>query len=141
MNLAKRVILIDDSEITNYYNTELLRSIGVDGEVRSFTSVDTAWNEIVRLGTDPQAGPTLVLLDVKMPGNGGFDLLWRLEEEEVEIGSQMVICMLTSSNLKSDQEEYAKFPLVREFIVKPLDEGKLRAAFEHVGPVTIAKRA
>jgi CheY-like chemotaxis protein len=141
MSLAKRVILIDDSEITNYYNTELLRSLGSDRDVFSFTSVGAAWDEVVRLGTDPQAGPTLVLLDVKMPGNGGFDLLWRLEEEEIEIGSHMVICMLTSSNLKSDQEEYAKFPLVREFIVKPLDEVKLRAAFEHVEPVTIAKRA
>jgi CheY-like chemotaxis protein len=141
MNPTTRVILVDDSEVTNYYNTDLIHSMGMSEEVVCFTSIAAAWEEIVRVGTDPSAGNTLVLLDIKMPGNGGFDLLWRLEEEEIELGPHVVICMLTSSNLKADQEEFAKFPGVCEFLVKPLDASQLTKAFEHFLPATIAKRA
>jgi CheY-like chemotaxis protein len=92
---------------------------------RRVQAVTTGMDAIAYLKGDPPFGdrakyplPSLVLLDIKMPGTDGFDVLrWIRQQWEF---SHLCVVMLTSSDLIRDANEAYQLG-ADSFLVKPLD--------------------
>ncbi len=125
MRRIERIILIDDNEVTNFYNMDLLSSLGGGWDIHVFGDAESALVYFEQNSVPLKQVNTLVLLDVKMPGQTGFDLLRELDELDLLEQENIRFCILTSSNLVRDLEEFEKFPMVTHYLEKPLDRDKV----------------
>ncbi len=132
------VMVIDDDELDRYLALRAVKALNLSGRVAELEdgshAVDLFESPdfIATWGPPP---PTLVLLDINMPRMSGFELLEYLQERNIKSDwSSCVVLMLTSSNNRLDRERASVFPLVRDYIQKPLDVEKLRAVLnQHYG--------
>ncbi len=81
-------------------------------------------------GRDPESGPKLVLLDLKLPKVDGHEVLRRLRSDERTRLTPVVV--LTSSNEDRDVVESYKLG-VNSYIVKPVDFDKFLTAVSELG--------
>lgn len=90
------VYLIDDDPDHVILITRALKETEYAVEPRSFSDPE----EALEVLASEDALPDLILLDIKMPGLSGFDVLERLKEDRRL--SRIPVVMLTSSELSSD---------------------------------------
>ena len=135
MNQVQHIILVDDNQVTNFFNEDLLGFMCRTWKVTTFTSTEAALAYLMQQPPADQDLPTLILLDIKLSGGTGYDLLRELDELELLEANRWKICLLTSSNLVRDQEELGKFPIVGRYIEKPLTEEKVMDALSLFGRV------
>lgn len=124
----KKVLLVDDNEITNYYNADVIEGIGIFDSTVALQNPSDAIEYInTALGNNENI-PALFIVDVKMPEMDGFEFIDEIDEvlDEHEVEVAPVFIILTTSNHKRDYEQFEKTPLAQKFLTKPLDEAKLR---------------
>ncbi|HBA83633.1 MAG TPA: hypothetical protein DCZ95_06010 [Verrucomicrobia bacterium] len=113
------ILVVDDDKVL----TQLLRSLLEDAgyEVRVVHDGESAYKHL----RDPKCKG--MLLDIRMPGLNGAELLMLMAAEDISIP---VIVMAGFPDF--DEEEMKQFPNVRKFFHKPLyPEDVLSAVREH----------
>jgi twitching motility two-component system response regulator PilH len=115
MPIAK-ILLVDDSKTELHYLSDVLTRRGY--AVRTAENGDDAMR---RLGEDK---PDLILMDVVMPGQNGFQLT-RTITRDVRFTDVPVI-MCTSKNQETDKV-WGMRQGARDYIVKPVDADELVA--------------
>ena len=124
MNKIRRVLIVDDNEITCYLNKNLLEEMTVAEQVEAVHNGRQALQYIKGkyLGYQVPANQTdLLFLDLNMPVMGGFEFLEALSELDSLEMRKLVIVILSSSENKKEVEETALFnDLVCCSLVKPL---------------------
>jgi twitching motility two-component system response regulator PilH len=112
----QKILLVDDSKTELHYLSDVLTRRGY--QVRTAENGDDAMR---RLGEDR---PDLILMDVVMPGQNGFQLT-RAITRDVRFSSVPVI-MCTSKNQETDKV-WGMRQGARDYIVKPVDAEELVA--------------
>lgn len=115
------ILLVDDDEPTNFYNTMMINKVGCANHVQACTSGKAALDFLrsdFSNGNPPK--PELIFLDINMPGMNGFEFLEEYEKLPEEIKGQVVIMMLTTSVNPAD-EDRANQMGINGFVRKPLD--------------------
>jgi CheY-like chemotaxis protein len=112
--MGERIWVVDDSETDRLLTGLALRRSGVADEVVMF---ECAREALGRLREPAALPPTLILLDLHMPGFGGLDFLDALEHAGAR---QVPVAMLTSSNDPRERERCLAHACVRAFLRKPL---------------------
>ena len=113
---VQRVVLIDDSENDNFFHEIALRKAGFGGEVRIFESGEMALDFLLE---DRVSVPTVVFLDINMPGMNGFDVA-RALSERLHPKAELQLHMLTSSAWSVDKATAETISLIQHYVVKPL---------------------
>lgn len=137
MTVISQILLVDDDEITNMLLEHVIRKSGRVKDILS--AVDGAAALVILEGLIAQGKPVpeLILLDVNMPGMGGFEFLDQYEARGLAQQGQMIIVMLSTSLLPEDHARAAEDPNVRGFANKPFDteafEALLSSYIAHVG--------
>ncbi len=122
----KRILLVDDDQITNFLNETLLKDLNIadhisianDGqEALDFVKMNCVNDKDVTNCTD------IILLDLNMPVMDGFEFL----EKYYELGldTPISIILLTTSSNQRDVER-AKIFDIKGYINKPLTEAKIK---------------
>lgn len=109
-----KVCLIDDDPINNLLCEVMLRKSGYANEINVFLSGEEAlgWLEM----QPASAWPDVIFLDINMPGLDGWDVLKRLET----LARPVRVKMLTSSVSDADRKKALGYPLVDDYLLKPL---------------------
>ncbi|ABM96142.1 response regulator [Methylibium sp. Pch-M] len=115
MTIAK-ILLVDDSKTELHFLSELLVKRGY--QVRTAENGEEAMR---RLGEEK---PDLILMDVVMPGQNGFQLT-RAITRDVRFTDVPVI-MCTSKNQETDKV-WGMRQGARDYVVKPVDADELIA--------------
>ncbi|MBA4213511.1 MAG: response regulator [Polaromonas sp.] len=113
---VQRILLIDDSENDNFFHQMALRKAGFGGEIVIFESGERALDFLLQ---DQVSVPTVVFLDINMPGMNGFDVA-RALNDQLHPQAELQLNMLTSSAWSVDQATAASIGLIQHYLVKPL---------------------
>ena len=116
MSNIQCIVLIDDNDADNYFHEITIRRAGFDGEI---VVVENGIDALRYFETANLERPTLIFLDINMPGMSGFDVAERAAPM-LEHRQSIVVMMLTSSSSPADEQRANSIKLIRGFITKPL---------------------
>lgn len=118
----KKVLIVDDSKTETMFLTDLLQKNGY-----SVRAAENAEDAFKRLAEDK---PDLILMDVVMPGQNGFQLT-RSVNRTAEY-ADIPIFMCTSKNLETDRV-WGMRQGAKDYITKPVDAAELLAKIKALG--------
>jgi twitching motility two-component system response regulator PilH len=110
----QKILLVDDSKTELHYLSELLVKRGFT--VRTAENADDAMR---RLGEEK---PDLILMDVVMPGQNGFQLTRAITRDPRFLDVPVIMC--TSKSLETDKV-WGMRQGARDYVVKPVDADEL----------------
>lgn len=127
MKTLSSVLLVDDDQTTNFLNKSLLTRLQVTENVLVALNGEQAMARVQELCTAPATNcPTLILLDVNMPGMNGIEFLQAYKQLPPDMQRPTVIVMLTTSLHPRDVARVEQMAVVAGFISKPLTTEKIQ---------------
>jgi CheY-like chemotaxis protein len=127
----KRVILIDDDEISNFLSISLIRKIDPEIEIIPFRNGKEALDYLKSEGAAKRKS-NLILLDIRMPVMNGFEFLEEVRNSDLKIKDSMRVVMLSSSDNPRDLEKAKSFEVLG-YINKPLKEESISTYLKLAG--------
>lgn len=126
----KNVLLIDDSESDNFYHARKIRKMGITDNIHMCYSGEDALSYLKSEldGNHPQ--PTLIFLDINMPGMNGWEFIEAYEKLEVAQQGEIILTMLSNSIDERDRMKANGFKTVQGYYSKPLSEEYLTEIIE-----------
>ena len=118
----KKILVVDDSKTELMYLTDLL--------VKNGFSVKTAENAEDAFRRLAEEKPELILMDVVMPGQNGFQLTRAITRDPLY--SDIPIMMCTSTNQEPDRV-WGLRQGARDYITKPVNADELMAKIKALG--------
>lgn len=118
----KNVLIVDDSKTELMFMTDLLQKKGMT--VRSAEGADEAFKRL------SEEKPDLILMDVVMPGQNGFQLTRSINRTPEYSSIPIIIC--TSKNLETDRV-WGMRQGAKDYITKPIDAAELFAKIKALG--------
>ena len=114
---AKKVLVVDDNE-----DIRNLISIILTGESYEVLAVETG-TQALEIYTEFK--PDLILLDIKMPGISGFEVLEQIRDIRSAKLNSVPIVMITAKSLTDDIDKAIKLGAT-SYIVKPFRAESLK---------------
>ena len=112
----RSVLVVDDSKTEQMYLTDLLQKAGM-----TVRSASNAEDTMLMLS---QAKPDLILMDVVMPGQNGFQLTRSIVRNPAYADIPIIMC--TSKNQETDRV-WGMRQGAKDYITKPVDRAELIA--------------
>jgi twitching motility two-component system response regulator PilH len=119
---VKHILVVDDSPTDRQFLSDLLTKSGF--QVATAESAEDALHRI------KQARPDLVLMDVVMPGQNGFQATRALSRDETTKNIPIIIC--TTKGQETDRV-WGLRQGARDYVVKPIDRADLLAKIAALG--------
>lgn len=116
------VWIVDDDQVITYITQRLLLNADPSLEIQGFLSGKMALEKL-RL---EHAAPDMLLLDINMPGISGWEFL----DELKATGLDLRVYMYSSSIDPEDVKRARAYPMVMEFLSKPIDINTIRRLLE-----------
>jgi twitching motility two-component system response regulator PilH len=118
----KNILVVDDSPTDRQYLTDMLSKSGY--KVSSAASAEEALAKV------KQAKPDLVLMDVVMPGQNGFQATRTLSNDEATKHIPIIIC---STKGQETDKVWGMRQGAKDYIVKPVKQDDLLAKITALG--------
>ena len=118
----KNILLVDDSKTELHHLSEMLTKRGF--AVRTAENGEEAWKRL------EEGTPDLILMDVVMPGQNGFQLTRAITRDERY--AQVPVIMCTSKNQETDRV-WGIRQGARDYVVKPVQAEDLMAKIKALG--------
>jgi len=118
----KTILVVDDSPTDREFLTELLSSNGF-----KVATADSAEDAMAKV---KQSRPDLVLMDVVLPGQNGFQATRTLTRDEATKNIPVILC--TSKGQETDKV-WGMRQGARDYIVKPINQADLLAKIAALG--------
>lgn len=130
-NKPVSVLLIDDDEINNFISIKLIKKALLNTEIMACLNGKFAIDQLADIQkTDPSKMPDYILLDINMPIMNGWEFLEEFKRRNIDPQGKSKIYIISSSVFSNDINKAKSYPLVKDFISKPLNVEKIRELFE-----------
>ena len=118
----KHILVVDDSPTDRQYLSDILTKSGY-----KVTTADSAEDALAKVKQSP---PDLVLMDVVMPGQNGYQATRTLTKDEATKHIPVIIC--TTKGQETDKL-WGMRQGARDYIVKPISPADLLAKISALG--------
>jgi twitching motility two-component system response regulator PilH len=118
----QKILVVDDSKTELMYLTDLLSKNGF-----SVKTAENAEDAFRRLAEDK---PELILMDVVMPGQNGFQLTRAITRDPLYANIPIIMC--TSKNQETDRV-WGMRQGARDYITKPVNSDELMVKIKALG--------
>ncbi|MFM2111562.1 MAG: hypothetical protein RLZZ271_222 [Pseudomonadota bacterium] len=118
----KKILIVDDSKTEIMFLTDNLQKNGY--EIRSATNAEEAFARLA------EQKPDLILMDVVMPGQNGFQITRSISKDPLY--ADIPIFMCTSKNQETDRV-WGMRQGAKDYIVKPVKIDELLAKIVALG--------
>ena len=118
----RNVLIVDDSKTELMYLSDMLKKAGF--------AVTTAENAEDAQRKLDQGKPDLILMDVVMPGQNGFQLTRAISRDPRFTDVPIIMC--TSKNQETDRV-WGMRQGARDYITKPVDQAELMGQIKALG--------
>ena len=125
------ILLVDDDEINNFISIKLIRKALFSSEIVACLNGKFAIDQLVemqRKGADKL--PDYILLDINMPIMNGWEFLDEYKRLNIDPLGKIKIFIISSSVFSNDINRAKSYPVVKNFISKPLSVEKIKELFE-----------
>ncbi len=128
MTKENKIVLIDDDEIHNFITENFICDHYPQTEVVSYQNPEKALDELHSATEHPEADcPDVIFLDINMPEMNGWQFLEKFISYKIDKICGSKIYILSSSLDPADISRSKQFPIVTNFISKPLTADKVDA--------------
>ncbi len=117
------VYIIDDDEVIIYLTDLLVKNVEFCDKLSSFTDADHAMNALKTAIQNAKDVPSVVLIDLNMPIKDGWAFLDELSG--MQLKQPIPVFIFTSSINPVDMEKAKNYPIVKDYIIKPLTIHKI----------------
>lgn len=114
MKYDESIFVIDDDEVVGFIFQRYLSKIGTNYTLAHFTDASDA---VERVKSDGGL-PSIIFLDINMPGFDGWQFLDFISEQK-DYNPNIIMC--SSSILEADKEKALAHPNVVRYCVKPVN--------------------
>ena len=118
----KKILIVDDSKTELMFMTDLLTKKGF--AVKTAENAEDAFRRLA------EEKPDLILMDVVMPGQNGFQLTRAITRDPLYADVPIIMC--TSKNQETDRV-WGMRQGAKDYITKPVDAGDLMAKIQSLG--------
>ena len=115
----QNVLVVDDSKTELMFLTDVLKKQGY--QVRTAENAEEAMRRLA------EAKPDLILMDVVMPGQNGFQLTRAISRDPLYADVPIIMC--TSKNQETDRV-WGMRQGARDYITKPVNADELQAKID-----------
>jgi CheY-like chemotaxis protein len=115
---VSNVWLVDDDQVIAYITQRLINNADPSIHVTSFLSAKMALEKL-KFNSE---GPDILLLDINMPGING----WQFLDELRAMHRFVNVYMYSSSIDPEDIKKARSYPMVRDFLAKPIEASVIR---------------
>jgi CheY-like chemotaxis protein len=124
----KMTYIIDDDKLTVKLMSMIISKNNFCEEIVAFFNPQIALDELKKNCNDPLSLPDVILLDLNMPILDG----WQFLDEFIllSLKKEIAIFIVTSSIDPADIEMVKKYDSIKNYILKPINTEKLKAATE-----------
>lgn len=124
------ILLVDDDEINNFISIKLIKKALEYTEITACLDGSYAIKKLLDLqAKDPNSLPDYILLDINMPIMNGWEFLEDFKRLEIDPLGKSKIFIISSSVFSNDINKAKSYPLVKNFISKPLNVEKIKELF------------
>jgi len=129
------VLLVDDDEINNFISIKLIKKALLNTEIMACLNGKFAIDQLVEIQrNDPAKLPDYILLDINMPIMNGWEFLDEYKRLNIDPSGKTKIFIISSSVFSNDINKARSYPLVKDFISKPLNVDKIVELFKVEDP-------
>jgi CheY-like chemotaxis protein len=125
-----RVLLAEDNAVNQKLMLHVLEKRGY--------SVTIAGDGLLALEACKRQSFDLVLMDVQMPGMGGFEATRIIRQVEVVTGRHMPVIALTAHAMKGDRERCLEAGM-DDYLTKPIQPAALFEAIRRATEMSVSK--
>lgn len=126
------VMIIDDSGIDAFISQKMIQNYGFAEKIYTYNSSASAIEFFKNFELLPELPytllPNIILLDLNMPNQDGFEFIKELSKLNNSITDNIKIVFVSSSNSAEDIEKSKTFSKVINYIVKPI-------TFQHLSDI------
>jgi CheY-like chemotaxis protein len=126
MNKKSRICIVDDDPICVFTTKIILEASKMFDEIQVFHSGKEAF-ETLSLKSDEEL-PSIIILDINMPIWDGWDFLDEIVKKP--LAGETNIYVVSSSNDPEDILKAKSYPMVLDFVLKPIDIQKIIASHQ-----------
>jgi CheY-like chemotaxis protein len=129
-NKPVSILLVDDDEINNFISIKLIKKAVDNTAISACLNGRFAIEELVEIQKqDPSLLPDFILLDINMPIMNGWEFLDEYKRLNIDPLVKSKIYIISSSVFSNDINKARSYPLVKNFISKPLSVDKIKEMF------------
>jgi CheY-like chemotaxis protein len=133
MNIISKtisVLLVDDDEINNFISIKLIKKAILNTDITACLNGKFAIDQLVGIQQkNPHDLPDYILLDINMPIMNGWEFLDEYKRLNIDPLKKTKIYIISSSVVSNDISKAKSYPLVQDFISKPLNVERIKEIF------------